>query len=262
MMMMMKSFKYGPFFIKIMISAILSILTPSDGAGQSCEPWIVKVVSVQGIVQVRKHTTDQWKLVKLYDTYCSGDIIRVNENSRAALALSNDAYLRLDQNSTITITIEKKEYPYLITIVKGIIHFFSSFPKKIRVHTHFVNATIEGTEFYMNAEPTQTFLSLFEGKVAASNEAGALLPSGGETAVFAHQKAPQLIYIIKPRDSVYWALYYPPIINWKEGDFKGTKDWQGMVRKSIRYYWKGEITRAFAAISDAPEPINDPRFNR
>jgi tetratricopeptide (TPR) repeat protein len=258
--MIMKSFKYGQIFIKIMIPAIIGILIPGVGAGESCEQWIARVVSVQGVVQVRKAGTDHWKSVRLYDTYCSGDIIRVNENSRAALALSNDAYLRLDQNSTITISTEKKEDPFLINVIRGIIHFFSSFPKKITVHTHYVNATVEGTEFYVNAEPTHTFLSVFEGKVAAANEAGALLLAGGQTAVFAPQKAPRLIHVIRPRDAVSWALYYPPIINWREVDFKGEKGWEAMVRKSIRYYWDGDIARAFAAISDAPEPIKDPRF--
>jgi tetratricopeptide (TPR) repeat protein len=57
-------------------------------------------------------------------------------------------------------------------------------------------------------------------------------------------------------------LYYPPIIHWQEDDFPGEpeKDWQGFVRKSIRFYWQGDLTQAFSSLQGAPEDIRDPRF--
>jgi tetratricopeptide (TPR) repeat protein len=260
--MNMKTIRYGPVIVKIMLLIFWTVLTPGEADSRSCEPWIAKVVSAQGIVQVRKVGEDHWMPVNLNDTYCSGDIIRVSENSRAALVLGNETFLRLDQNSTVTITGHKKEESYLVNIINGVIHFFSHFPKRVTVITHLVNASVEGTEFYVKAEPKQTLISIFEGKVAAKSQTGAFVLAGGQTAVFRAEKATELITVIRPRDAVHWALYYPPVINWKESDFKESTetDWETMVRKSIGHYWKGEIAAAFSAISGVPENIQDPRF--
>ncbi len=258
----MKPIQLIAFVIRILVLIFPATLIPARVAGQSCDTWIAKAVSVQGFVQVKKTGENYWTQVKLNDTYCSGDIIRVSENSRAALVLGNETFLRLDQNSTLTITSQKEKNHYVINLFKGVIHFFTCFPKRVTILTHFVNATVEGTEFYVNAEPAQTFLSIFEGRVAAENEAGRLVLAEGQTAVFKDRQAPDTLMVIRPRDAVQWALYYPPIINWKPSDFhRGQKQsWESMVRKSIGYYWNGEIAPAFSAISDPPQNIKDPRF--
>jgi Tfp pilus assembly protein PilF len=258
----MKPISFGPLVLKVILLSIAVVLIPRYADSRTCEPWVAKVVSVQGDVQMRKTGSDHWLPVNLNDTFCSDDIIRVDKNSRAALVLSNESFLRLNQNSTVTIIGYKKEAPYLVKIIKGAIHFFTQFPKRVTVVTYLVNATVEGTEFYVNAAPKQTLISIFEGKVAAESQAGALVLTGGQAAVFRDEQAPELITVIRPRDAVQWALYYPPIINWKESDFKeGNKtDWETMVRTSIGHYWRGEIAAAFSAISEAPENIMDPRF--
>ena len=251
-----------PVFIIIMVLFAELFLMPADAESQSCDPWIAKVVSVQGSVQVQKSGSDHWTRVKLNDTYCSGDIIRVNEKSRAAIMLGDDSFLRLDQNSTLTIKGQKEENHYVISIIEGVMHFFTSFPKRVNFQTHFVNASVEGTEFFLDADRTRTFISIFEGKVAAASKEGSIILTSNQTALFKAGQPPESLTIIRPRDAVQWALYYPPIISWRESDFRQGKetDWETMVRKSIGYYWRGEITSAFSAISDAPEKITDPRF--
>ena len=83
-------------------------------AGETCDEWVAKVVSVQGVVQARKAGEAEWVPVNLNDTYCHGDMIRVLELSRAAVVLPNDATLRLDQNTTITFVGPEKEQPLLL----------------------------------------------------------------------------------------------------------------------------------------------------
>ena len=235
---------------------------PENAGCQSCEQWITKIVSFQGSIQVRKFGSDQWTQVKLDDTYCSGDIIRVNEKSRAAVILGDNTFLRLDQNSTVTIKGKKEENHYVISIIKGVIHFFTNFPKRVNFQTHFVNATVEGTEFFLDADSTRTIISIFEGKVAAVGKTGSMVLTSNQTALFQSGQPPELLTVIRPRDAVQWALYYPPVISWKESDFREGKsaDWEAMVRRSIGYYREGKIVSAFSAISDAPEKIADPRF--
>jgi tetratricopeptide (TPR) repeat protein len=223
---------------------------------------VAKVVSVQGSVQVRRAGEAEWIPVKLDDIYCPGDMVRVQEQSRAAIILPNETLLRLDQKTTITFNGIEKERTSLLDLIKGAIHFFSRTPRALKVATPFVNGTVEGTEFFVRVEPDHTFISIFEGRVAATNALGSLILTSGQSAVAEAGKAPVLRVVVRPRDAVRWALYYPPIVEYRPEDFpEGTEtDWQGMVRRSIQFYWEGDLVRAFSSLAGAPEGIRDPRF--
>ena len=78
-------------------------------AGSPCDPWAAKAVSVQGTMEVRSAGGAQWAPVKLNDTFCPGDEVRVLDNSRASLALANESVLRLNANSAMVIQGFKDE---------------------------------------------------------------------------------------------------------------------------------------------------------
>jgi tetratricopeptide (TPR) repeat protein len=48
----------------------------------------------------------------------------------------------------------------------------------------------------------------------------------------------------------------------RPGDFTGGKetDWQGMIRRSLEFYWQGDIARAFLWLEKVPEDVSDQRF--
>ncbi|MDH3828661.1 MAG: FecR domain-containing protein, partial [Desulfobacterales bacterium] len=208
----MKRIPFNLFYLMICAVLLTILLYPEASPAKTCDQWVAKVVSVQGSVEVKKVGETQWQASKLNDTYCAGDVIRVEENSRADIALTNQPVIRLDQNTTITLGGMKEERTSLIDMLKGAAHFFSRAPKSIEVRTAFVNAGVEGTEFFIKVEENQTFLTVFEGKVLAQNEAGTLGITGGQSAVAEKGKAPVLRVVAKPRDAVHWALYYPPVI--------------------------------------------------
>jgi tetratricopeptide (TPR) repeat protein len=196
----------------LLISILAGAQSSTSWALEPSEQWVGKIVSVQGTVQVRRIDTTNWEPVHLNDTCCIGDMIRVREHSRAAVVLCNGATLRLDQNSAITFSSLEKKQPLLIRLLKGAAHFFSRIPRSLKLATPFVNGGVEGTEFYVRVDPDKTFLSIFEGKVLAENEAGSLVLSSGQSAVAGKGKAPELRVVVRPRDAVRWALYYPPVI--------------------------------------------------
>jgi tetratricopeptide (TPR) repeat protein len=202
----------------------------------------------------------QWQPVRLDDTYCPGDRIRVQDHSRAAIVLPNEAILRLDQKTTITFTGLEKGPISLLDLLSGAVHFFSRIPRSLKVLTPFVNAAVEGTEFFVRVEPTQTFLSVFAGRVAATNQAGSLALVSGQAAIAPADQAPTLRVVVRPRDAVQWALYYPPILDYRPADFQGETAWQARVRRSIQFYRQGDLPMAFASIMDMPEDIREPRF--
>ena len=243
----------------IFISIFAGYLFPSAGAAETCEEWVAKVVSLQGSVQARRVGETQWAPVKLNDTYCPGDMIRVQERSRAAVVLANESILRLDQKTTITFIGVEKERTSLLDLLIGAVHFFSRIPRGLKVATPFVNGIVEGTEFFVRVERDQTFVSIFEGRVAATNEAGSLTLTSGQSAIAQAGQVPALRIVVRPRDAVQWALYYPPILDYRPADFPET-NWQAMVRKSVEFYWEGDLARAFSSLEGAPEDIPDPRF--
>ena len=195
-------------FLCLSIACFSSIGWSSD----TCTEWVAKVVSVQGDVQARKAGSTKWISVRMNNTFCPGDMIRVQANSRTAVVLRNEATLRLDQKTTITFSETKKEKTFLLELLSGAAHFFSRFPSRLQVNTPFVNGAVEGTEFLVRVEDNQTSISVFEGKVLAANEAGKLGLTSGQSAVAEAGKAPVLRVVVNPRDAVRWALHYPPVV--------------------------------------------------
>ena len=148
---------------KICVCFLMVFLMTNDSFAETCEQWVAKAVSVEGDVEAKRVGEPLWMPITLNSTFCAGDTIRVLENSRAELSLVNQPVLRLDQNSTITLGGLKEERTFLVDRIKGAAHFFSRAPRSISVNTAFVNAGVEGTEFFVKVDSDETFISVFEG---------------------------------------------------------------------------------------------------
>src|SRR5713226_7578897 len=183
------------FFASIATLLLHPLLLP---AATTCDPWVAKVVSVQGNVEVRRAGQTQWQLARLNDTYCAGDRIQVGEKSRADIALINQPVIRLDQDTTITLGGLKEERASLIEIIKGAIYFFSRLPRNLEIITAFVNAGVEGTEGLVRVDSDKTLISIFEGRVLAANQAGSLTITGGQSAVAEQGRAPVMTVVVRP----------------------------------------------------------------
>ncbi len=141
----------------------------------ACTPTVARIVSMQGVVELRRAGQRDWAAVTRLDTpVCQGDTVHAGPRSRAALVILPEKFVRLDQNSTVSISIEGEE-----TIVEffqdettprdacGAGYFITRFPRKFKVRTPFVNAAVEGTEFLVSMSCTATSVAVFEGKVSA-----------------------------------------------------------------------------------------------
>jgi tetratricopeptide (TPR) repeat protein len=201
-------------------AVIAMTLQPVSVLAAVCEKWAGKVVSAQGVVEVKPVGETRWQAVKLNETYCPGDTIRTDRKSRADIALSNHPILRLDQNSTVTLGGMKDEKTSLVDMLSGAALFFSRVTRNLEVRTATVNAGVEGTEFFIRVEEGKTDLTVFEGKVLASNAAGGLPVTTGQSAVAEAGKAPVYRVVVRPRDAVHWALYYPPVLDARPADLK------------------------------------------
>ncbi|MEW6053043.1 MAG: FecR domain-containing protein [Nitrospirota bacterium] len=229
---------------------LLYLVLPHSASAHTCEKWIAKAVSVQGDVQTLKEGETQWLSVKMQDTFCTGDMIRVMEQGRAAVVLWNGVIMRFDQNTTVTFNGVENENTSLIDILKGVVNFFSRWPRSLNITTPFVNGIVEGTEFLAKVGSDNTVLSVFEGKVLATNKAGSLTLTSGQTAVAAHDQPPVLQTVVRPRDAVQWALYYPPVIYIREEKLR-EDDPRHMTQRASSLLHVGRVDEAKAEIGRA-----------
>mgnify|MGYP000659288976 CR=1 FL=1 len=85
----MKSFVPRRLHIMVCVIFFTASLLPCAAFAETCEQPIATAVSVEGNVEVQRAGETQWQTVKLDDTFCPGDTIRVDDKSRAAISLAN-----------------------------------------------------------------------------------------------------------------------------------------------------------------------------
>ena len=240
----------------------LILLSSYPAMADTCEKWVARAVSIQGTVQTLRPGEKQWVPVRLHDLFCPGDRIRVLAQSRADLLLINESTLRLDQHTTVTFSPPETEKTSLIELLKGAVHFFSRQRRNLKVVTPFVNATVEGTEFLITVETDRTFLSIFEGRVVASNRAGEIILSKDQSAIVVGDQAPLLQAVARPRDAIQWTLHYLPVLDYRPSDFQAASptSWQARIQRSLEFSREGNLEKALENVSEITDEVRDPRF--
>ena len=245
------------------VAAVVFVLASrsAEASSSPCSPVKGQLTSLEGLVEIG-YGSNNWQPGKLDAPLCEDDSIRVGPNSRAAIALIGNVVLRLDQNTTVRLVdlTDKPEERSVIDLIIGALHSFSRSPRKLAVNTPFINGMIEGTEFLTRVDPDHADITVFEGKVIAVNDQGSLALTQGESAAAQLGRAPQPRVLVRPRDAVQWALYYPPVIDFHTDEFSTAPGGQQNIRQSIEYYQTGNLQKAFEFLSTLPETITDPRL--
>ena len=235
-------------------SFALIALCASASFAQRCEQWVAKAVSVQGTIEFQGVGDSRWQTVKLNDTFCQGDKLRAQEKSRADVVLSNESVLRLSENTSITLEDVKAEGTSTVELFKGAAHFFSRRPRSLDVRTPYGIAGVRGTEFFITVEANKTLLTVYDGEILASNQAGSVTLTSGQSAVAQAGKAPVLRVVVRPRDAVQWALYYPPVIYVRPGEPAPKEDLNDprfLAHRASRLLAVGKVEEASADLDRA-----------
>jgi hypothetical protein len=170
--------------------------------------------------------------------------------------LANRTLLRLDEATTITFSKVAPKAPSWLDLLKGAAHFISRTPRELQIKTPFVNAAIEGTEFALRVGPKRTAIWVFEGRVAFSNAAGVLRLASGEAAVAEAGKPPRPQLVVRPRNAVQWALYYPPLIDYRVA----AAPREPAIADALALYRKGRPAAAIARLDALPAPRRDAHY--
>ena len=158
------------------------------------------------MLELRRAKEMNWQRATLNVALCPGDTVRVRERGRAALRLSNESMLRLDQKTTLTLAGPDQDKTALVELLTGALYVITRTPKPFKVRTPLLVADVKGTEFFIRTDQDSARLVIYEGKVSASNEQGSLILSSNESATIPRNEAPQKDAMVRPTDAVQWAL--------------------------------------------------------
>jgi tetratricopeptide (TPR) repeat protein len=244
----------------ITAGAIVSWAVPDGEAAEACEPVVARIVSVQGRVEVQSAGSAEWTRAALDDRLCVGDTIRAGAFARAALALTNDSVLSLDQLTTMRLGGEAETGRSLLDLLFGDVHFFSHRPRSLEIVTPIANAGTEGTEFLMRARPDRTEVVMFEGRVRLQTPTGELLLASGDAAVAVAGAAPQPEIVARPRDAVAWSLYYPPILAPLAERRAAPATLPPALQQAVERVAANDYEGAITALDAVPEAARDARY--
>jgi tetratricopeptide (TPR) repeat protein len=241
---------------------LLQVVWPGITTAADRAPWVGRLVSTQGMVEIKSHGKNVWDKASPEDAVFPGDMVRVAKDSRASLVLRDNTLVRLDQFSTIRFPRVEERSSFLMKLIRGAAHFFSRTPKQLKIETPFVNASIEGTEFSLQVRQEQTQISVMEGYVKADNTAGSLTLEKGQSAVAASGQPPVLRLDIKPQDTIHWALYYTPVLSPRHSKTVRELEalWPEAVSLTREKMAGNDVSAAIAALERIPDNGRDANF--
>lgn len=201
------------------ISVVPSVFAQSGAGATACEPWRVRFVAVEGVVEYRRADETTWSDAIPNLRLCVGDSIRVSALGQASVQLYDNTMLNLDRNTEIEILAPaegdqaSRDDGSLINLLRGLIHIISRDPRSLRFSTPFVNAGLEGTEFEIEVDSDSSVVTVIEGAVALTNQFGATVVPSGSRGTASATSVPVTTAFPNPEEDLDWTVYYPRILN-------------------------------------------------
>ncbi|MGI8515091.1 MAG: FecR domain-containing protein [Acidimicrobiia bacterium] len=217
---------------------------------------MARIISVQGPVVVERSGAPRAQAAGLDDTICPGDRVRVGALGRAAVQLTDEAEtpIRLDEGTTLIFPAPEPEKSFLLKLIEGVVHVLSRVPHPLTIDTPMATAYVEGTELVLGVSKSGADLWVFEGRVRVSNPQGQLEVRSGEGALARPGRAPERRVVVKPREAVEWALYYPPLVDPRPESYPPA------LRAALSAYRANDLPAAFAALERVPAGDRDGRY--
>ena len=188
---------------------LLLVLLSCHSKLYACGDWSAKVVSFNGRVELGE--PGAMAQVALDSLICPGQTLMVGENSRAAIYLRNNSFVRLDQSTVLSFPAQADEESFWLELKNGIAHFISRISKRFVVNAPYVNAAVDGTEFVVSVSQQQNSITVVEGKVTAENRQGRQAVGDGQKLSVASSKSNFELTSITTTDVIDWAIYYSPL---------------------------------------------------
>jgi len=215
------------------------------GWGQSSQAEQIRIVELQGTVQVLPAGTSTWTPGATNQLLSAGDRLRTSANSRVALRWSGESVIPFGASTELEI-LPVRDGQSGLELFRGVLSFFHrDKPGRIRVVTRGASAGIEGTEFVMAVNGLgRTTLSVIDGTVTFGNEQATLILTNGQQAVAEPGRAPAPTAGFIVNHVLQWAFYYPAVIDPAELAFADAE--RAALADSLAAYQQGDLLNALA----------------
>ncbi|MBU6401746.1 MAG: FecR domain-containing protein, partial [Verrucomicrobia bacterium] len=217
-----------------------------------------RIVSVEGQVQLLPFGANRWTTAHTNEIVRAHDRLRTGWKSRAALRLSNQSLLRVNQLSTLEIQPPPVEtQPAVLDLRSGAMFLFSrDQPVEAQFQTPQASGAIRGTEFNVEVnDRNQTVVTLLEGAVALNNAQGTVALTSGEQGVVEPGKAPTKSAVINAINVIQWCLDYPGVLD--PDELSLSRDRRQALAPSLTAYRAGDLLQAAAAYPNDRAPTDD-----
>ena len=238
------------------LPALILLLTPIASLACPNGAWVAEMVAVEGLVQRQAHAHQEWTPLEREQGICPGDSVRVGKNSRATLYLSNNSITNLDADSLLRFPASKTQSPFWVDLKQGVAHFISRITNRFEVHTPYINAMVEGTEFIVNATD-RSAVSVIEGHVTAYNDTNKVQLELGQQATLAHHPQKLSVINVAPGSVVAWAVHYPPVLSLTELPVANEQE-KIRIHSAVQSLRQNRVDHALSALTDDALADNAP----
>jgi len=227
----------------------------------ACDDWAAMVVSVNGHVQLKpvdvaegdgvvsNHTN-----LKPDDVVCPGQQLQVGSNSRAAIYLRNNSFVRLDENTVLSFpaAYTADSQGFWIEVKQGVSHFISRLTQRFEVRTAYTNAAVDGTEFLVAADINGSKISVIEGQVSVTPVQGGAAQTlmDGQSATLV-KGSPMQVMQISATNMVDWALYFPSVVLTDQLD---SPEYNQQLSRASHHIKAGRADLAIQLLTSIPAP--------
>ncbi len=220
----------------------------------------VVILEIGGTAEFLAAGGAAWKEATVNQVLKPGDRFRTRKNSRATIRLSDLSQLRVGELSELEVRGDPDhDASPIYKLWKGVIYFFHrDKPGRFRFDTPIASAAVRGTEFTLVVEEAdRTVLTLLDGEVELSSDAGRVSVKSGQQAVAERGQPPTSTALIAAQltDTVQWVLYYPAVLHPDETGL--SPDEQGALRDSLAAYRTGDLLAALARYPPTREAASD-----
>jgi len=217
----------------------------------------IVVTGIEGKVEVVRAGAQAWDLAYTNQVLHAGDRVRVPERGRITLLLSDLSVERFGELSEFTIeppAAAGKQSGF--SLMRGLLYFFHrGKPGDIQIRTRTAGAAVRGTEFNLEVEESgRTVLTMIDGEVELSNDAGQISLTNGEQGTAEPGKPPTKTAVINTINVIQWALYYPAVLDFDELTL--SQEELQLLERSLAAYRSGDLLRALADYPAERMPVS------
>jgi tetratricopeptide (TPR) repeat protein len=226
--------------------ALLPCLPQQSHAQGSTASDSSVLLSKENVVDASKQNGG-WSAATIGQTLATHDRLRTGEDSRAAVRLTDQSILRVDElTETEILPPQQAGAKPTLDLKEGSAYFFSrEKSREVQVKTPAANGAIRGTEFVVRvAANGATKVTMLDGEVELSNARGSVVVRSGEEGNVDVGGMPTKTAVLEAINSVQWCLYYPGVLDLGELGLSGGD--RKSLGNSLQAYRDGDLLRALA----------------